>query len=194
MFIRNRCPSKSLEDITPIEDWTGRKPYVGFMRIFGSKVVALKKRPGRNKLEPKGESYILVGYSTESKAYRLWKPGTKIVIKHRDVRFTEEIANELSQNESNTFINPDVVSHFTEPEEVIDNQGGIDEDVQDDWHTPITTSQQDKRGPGRPKLLRTGKPGRPKKLYNALNGETSANAPDEPVTVEEALNRDDANL
>lgn len=93
-FIRNRCPSKRLADTTPMEMWNKRKPYVGFMRIFGSKVIALNKGPRRSKFEPKGESYLLVGYSEESKAYRLWKPGTRQVIKRRDVRFNEKLSEE----------------------------------------------------------------------------------------------------
>jgi len=41
------------------------------MRKIGSKAFALEKRGGRGKFEPKGMEYILVGYSNESKAYRL---------------------------------------------------------------------------------------------------------------------------
>lgn len=90
-YIRNRCPTKVLENLTPIEAWSNEKPYVGFMRIFGSKVIALEKKPSRGKFEPKGKKYILVGYSQESKAYRLWNPGTKTILKRRDVRFMEDL-------------------------------------------------------------------------------------------------------
>lgn len=48
-FIRNRCPTKCLNNKTPIEAWTDNKPYVGFFRIFGSKVIALNKGPKRGK-------------------------------------------------------------------------------------------------------------------------------------------------
>lgn len=64
-YIRNRCPTKILENSTPIEDWSTEKPYVGFMRIFGSKVIALEKKQSRGKFEPKRKKYILVGYSQE---------------------------------------------------------------------------------------------------------------------------------
>jgi len=60
---------------------------VGFFRIFGSKVIALNKGSKRGKFLQKGEKYILVEYSEESKAHRLWKPGTRSVIKSRDVKF-----------------------------------------------------------------------------------------------------------
>jgi len=64
---------------------------VGFFRIFGSKIIALNKGPKSGKFLQKEEKYILVGYSEESKAYRLWKPGSRTVIKSRDVKFYEEI-------------------------------------------------------------------------------------------------------
>lgn len=86
--IRNRCLTRILNDVT-YEEWTGEKPYVGYMRKFGSKVIALKKTHRDNKFSPKGEEYILVGYSQESKAYRLWIRGTKTVVKRKDVQFIE---------------------------------------------------------------------------------------------------------
>lgn len=60
-YIRNRCPTKSNENTTPYEIWTNEKPYVGFMRKYGSKVIALEKGRKRSKLEPRGKEYILVG-------------------------------------------------------------------------------------------------------------------------------------
>lgn len=67
------------------------------MRIFDSKVIALNKEARRNKFEPKGDEYILVDYSEESKAYRLWKPKTRKVIKSRDVRFNEKLSEETTE-------------------------------------------------------------------------------------------------
>lgn len=61
-FIRNRCPTECL-DKTPFEAWTNKKPYIGFLRIFGSQVIALNKGPRKGKFHPKGDRYILVGYS-----------------------------------------------------------------------------------------------------------------------------------
>lgn len=69
---------------------SGKKPYVGYMRVFGSKVVALKKRPGQGKFDPKSKEYTIVGYSQESKSYRLWD-GSHTIIKRRDVRFLEDL-------------------------------------------------------------------------------------------------------
>lgn len=91
VFLRNRCPSKANGKMTPYELWSGRKPNVNFFRIFGSYATFLKKGPGISKLDPKGGEGIIVGYSTEAKAYRLWIPNTTKIIKSRDVRFIEDL-------------------------------------------------------------------------------------------------------
>lgn len=81
VFLRNRCPSKSNNGIIPYELWSNRKPNVKFFRIFGFQVTFLKKR----------EKVIFIGYSGESKTYRLQIPSTRKVIKSRDVRFIEKV-------------------------------------------------------------------------------------------------------
>ncbi|UYV83109.1 hypothetical protein LAZ67_22002237 [Cordylochernes scorpioides] len=97
-YIRNRCP-KLNECKTPHELFTKRKPVVYHLKIIGSKSFAVNNRPNRSKFAPRSEEYKLIGYFTESKAYRLWKPGTRTIIKSRDVRFIEpelsKIRNEV---------------------------------------------------------------------------------------------------
>ncbi|KAH8323053.1 hypothetical protein KR067_006770, partial [Drosophila pandora] len=46
--------------------------------------------------------------------------------------------------------------------------------------------EEARRGPGRPKIIRSGKPGRPKKQYNILGALVSENVPI-PLTCKEAL-------
>lgn len=69
---------------TPFEACTGCKSFVDYLRTIGSKVIVLDKTHKREKFQSKGEEFTLVGYSEESKAYRLWKRGTNTVIKARD--------------------------------------------------------------------------------------------------------------
>src|SRR3954462_3463128 len=72
-YIRNRCISKALDThkTTPEEVWTGKKPHIEHLRVFGCDAYALIK-DHQHKLHPKGEKCILVGYEENSKAYRLW--------------------------------------------------------------------------------------------------------------------------
>lgn len=184
-YIRNRCPTKALANSTPIEVWSTEKPYVGFMRIFGSKVVALEKKPSRGKFEPKGKEYILVGYSQESKAYRLWNPGTKTIVKRRDVRFVEDLKEKMNDTEEDedftALLNPDwhesKKSQKAEPEESIitgkindntNSEQDLDDDTEETEQVQMDTPKTSKRGPGRPKLLKTGKRGRPRKIHHEI--------------------------
>ncbi|KAK8652167.1 hypothetical protein V6N13_061189 [Hibiscus sabdariffa] len=65
-FTLNRVPSKSVQK-TPHEMWTGRRPNMSFMKIWGCK--AYVKHHMSTKLEPKSEKCTFVGYSKETKGY-----------------------------------------------------------------------------------------------------------------------------
>jgi hypothetical protein len=36
IYLSNRCPTKSLNDMTPQEAWSRRKPNVSHLKVFGS--------------------------------------------------------------------------------------------------------------------------------------------------------------
>ncbi|KAJ9536490.1 hypothetical protein OSB04_un000327 [Centaurea solstitialis] len=57
--ILNRVPTKSVER-TPYEIWTGKKPKLSFLKIWGCEVYV--KRPTSEKLKPKTDKCIFVGY------------------------------------------------------------------------------------------------------------------------------------
>ncbi|KAK8590159.1 hypothetical protein V6N13_088942 [Hibiscus sabdariffa] len=65
-FTLNRVPSKSVQK-TPHEMWTGRRPNMSFMKIWGCK--AYVKHQMSTKLEPKSEKCTFVGYPKETKRY-----------------------------------------------------------------------------------------------------------------------------
>ncbi|KAL0276778.1 UNVERIFIED_CONTAM: hypothetical protein PYX00_004278 [Menopon gallinae] len=173
-YLRNRCPTRALNDRTPFEAWSGKKPYVGFLRIIGSKAVVLNKGQKRGKFEAKGETYVLVGYSQESKAYRLWKRGTNTIIKSRDVKFFEEVTDEDGGKFHPFELYEDTHRDTGEDEDATsatDEEPISDEEADPQRNQRIRPSSsgsahRTRRGPGRPKKLRTGKPGRPKKVYH----------------------------
>lgn len=68
-FLRNRCATKCFNGVMSFEIWIQRKPYVGFYRTISSKAIALNKGQRGRKFRSKGDEYLLVGYSEESKAY-----------------------------------------------------------------------------------------------------------------------------
>jgi len=66
-----RSTTKNLDGMTLIEAWSKKKPYDGHLRTIGSKAIVLNKDEKRGKFQPKGDEYILIGYSAESKASSL---------------------------------------------------------------------------------------------------------------------------
>jgi hypothetical protein len=90
VYIQNRCPHKVLEAKTPEEFFTGCKPSVDNLKIFGSLVYIHIPKEKRTKVDPSGKKGIFVGYSETSKAYRIYIPGQKFIEVSRDVTFHEE--------------------------------------------------------------------------------------------------------
>jgi len=82
-------PLKRLKGKTPAELWTGKKPNVEMLRIYGSKAYVHINEQFRSKFESKSKQMILVGYEPKRKAYRLWLPGSNKVEISRDVIIVE---------------------------------------------------------------------------------------------------------
>jgi hypothetical protein len=57
---------------TPYEILNGRKPNIAYFRVFGCKFYILKKGTRLRKFEKKYDEGFLLGYSTTSKAYKVW--------------------------------------------------------------------------------------------------------------------------
>jgi hypothetical protein len=65
VYIHNRSPSSSIPKKTPYELWTGRKPNVAHFIVFGEVAFSLIPSCKRQKLDPRAQKVLLVGYSTE---------------------------------------------------------------------------------------------------------------------------------
>jgi hypothetical protein len=71
IYVQNRSPHCILKDMTPEGAFSGKKPNVENLRIFGCPVYSHIPKDKRNKLESLGKKGIFVGYSDSSKAYRI---------------------------------------------------------------------------------------------------------------------------
>jgi hypothetical protein len=71
VYIKNRCPTKALDSKTPQEAWSGRKPDVSHLRVFGCKAFAHVPDEKRTKLESKSMPCVFFGYYEGTKAYCL---------------------------------------------------------------------------------------------------------------------------
>ena len=89
-YLRNRSPTKAVNGMTPYEAWSGQKPRVDHLRIFGCQAFAHIPKDERKKLDSKSKKCILMGYGTSTKGYRLYDLLKRKVIFSRDVIFNEQ--------------------------------------------------------------------------------------------------------
>ena len=99
IYILNRSPTKALRSMTPYEAWHKRKPRVEHLKVFGCIAYAHIPKENRDKLDGKGEKCIFIGYSDESKGYRLYQPESKKLIISRDVIFDEKAQWQWNEND-----------------------------------------------------------------------------------------------
>ena len=75
--------------MTPEDAFTGRRPDVEHIRIFGCSTFSHVPSERRTKLDPTTQQGILVGYVELYKAYRIYIPSLRRVVVSRGVRFEE---------------------------------------------------------------------------------------------------------
>jgi hypothetical protein len=61
VYVLNRCPTKSVDGMTPFEAWHRRKPTVHHLRTFRCIVYVRNTMPHLKKLEDHGRKMIFVG-------------------------------------------------------------------------------------------------------------------------------------
>ena len=86
-FTLNRVPSKSV-DKTPYEIWTGKIPSLSFLKIWGCEVFV--KRLQSDKLTPKSDKCIFVGYPKETLGYYFYNRSEGKVFVARNRVFLEK--------------------------------------------------------------------------------------------------------
>ena len=72
VYLRNRSPTTAVHGKTPFEAWTKEKPDVGHLKAFGYLCYAHIAKDERQKFDGKAKRCIMLGYGTETKAYRLY--------------------------------------------------------------------------------------------------------------------------
>ncbi|CAO2163650.1 unnamed protein product [Urochloa humidicola] len=74
---------------TPYELLIGRKPNISYFRVFGSKCYILRKGTRLSKFGSKCDEGFLLGYSSNSKSYRVYNKSKGFVEETYDVEFDE---------------------------------------------------------------------------------------------------------
>ena len=83
VYLINRCPTKALQNQTPIIAWSRRKQSLRHLKVFGYICYSQVPKEKKHKLDETSEKCIFTGYSSQSKGYRLYSlKSNKIVISH----------------------------------------------------------------------------------------------------------------
>src|SRR3954467_13728813 len=94
-FTLKRAPSKSVET-TQSELWFGKKPKLSFLKVWGNDAYVKRLHP--DKLKPKSEKYVFIGYPKETVGYTLYRrsEGKIFVAKNGSFLEKEFLSKEVS--------------------------------------------------------------------------------------------------
>ncbi|KAK8556166.1 hypothetical protein V6N13_064247 [Hibiscus sabdariffa] len=167
-FTLNRVPSKSVQK-TPHEMWTGRRPNMSFMKIWGCK--AYVKHQMSTKLEPKSEKCTFVGYPKETKGYYFYNEN-KVFVARTGVFLEKEFL--MNSGKGRNIGLEEVQQQVIEPEVERISQA-VEENPTDLETQPLRRSTRERHEPERYGFLVT------------THGDVILVDQDEPKTYQEAV-------
>nr|GFB12068.1 hypothetical protein [Tanacetum cinerariifolium] len=99
-FTQNRSLVIPRHKKTPYHVINDRKPLVKFFHIFGSVCYIVRDGENLDKMKEKGDECIFVGYSNQSRAYRVFNKRTRVIMESIHVNFDELPQMASDQNSS----------------------------------------------------------------------------------------------
>jgi transposase InsO family protein len=90
VYILNRVPSKAVTK-TPYELWTGKKPSIRHMHVWGCPAEARPYKPHEGKLDARTVSCYFVGYAERSRGYKFYNPISRTIFETGNARFLEDV-------------------------------------------------------------------------------------------------------
>jgi hypothetical protein len=180
-YLVNRSPSSVLDDKTPHEVWSRKKPSLQHLRVFGCDAHVHVPKENRSKLDKKVEKCIFIGYKYGVKGYKIWNPETKKTIYSRDVVFRE--LKDVSKQE--------FLPTQDEPEKIeLDLDDAKSESSEEE-------EAEEEEEPHTPVLRRSGRDRRKPERYSPPDFRSNfalSITDDDPKTVREAMNSEDSKL
>ena len=91
-YILNRVLIRPILKKTPYEIWHGRRPNIGYFHVFGCKCfVHNNDKNNLGKFDAKADEGIFLGYSTTSRAYRIFNKCSLVIEESIHVVFDESV-------------------------------------------------------------------------------------------------------
>src|SRR5580765_4598794 len=180
VYVLNRTGNSDHEGKTPYDLWYDKTPNINHLKIFGSEVYVHVPKEKRRKWDKKGRKGIFIGYSEETKGYRICFNGREVSLS-RDVIFKEATEIEIKTEEEET-----TSEMVAESEE---NNSGYEENVErEEIIEELNQSTDQTQELSKIKLRDRQNIAKPVR-YRA---ETYYSKSDDPVTYEEAISQDNS--
>ncbi|KAI3715407.1 hypothetical protein L6452_22389 [Arctium lappa] len=94
-YVQNRVLIVKSQGKTPYELFNKKKPFNGFFKPFGCPCTILNTKTHLGKFDCKADDGFLVGYSSQSKAYRVFNTSSRIIEESDNVKCNESTPNKL---------------------------------------------------------------------------------------------------
>ena len=113
VYLLNRLPTKAVVDKTPFEGWWGRKPNLGYLKVFGCTTHVRTSGPHLKKLEDRSKAMVYLGVDEGCKAHRLLDVSCNKIVVSRDIVCEEAVpwnwnANAMEEHSTEFTVNDDV--------------------------------------------------------------------------------------
>ncbi|GLC52651.1 hypothetical protein PLESTB_000653600 [Pleodorina starrii] len=144
-LLRNVTPTSD-SALTPWERFTGQKPDLSRLRVFGSIAYVMVPSQKRKKLDPVAIKGVMVGYEWGLSAWRIWDPIAQKLHLSTDVVFNEQRrwgcdTQHYSDSDSDS-------SSYLGPEEEEEDESGPDTDPDADGDGPGADEEDESSGDG----------------------------------------------
>ncbi|KAI3681162.1 hypothetical protein L6452_35946 [Arctium lappa] len=94
-YVQNRVLVVKPKNKTPYDILNKIKPFIGFFKPFGCPCTILNTKTHLGKFDSKSDDGFLVGYSSQSKAYRVFNSSSRIIEESDNVKCNENTPNPI---------------------------------------------------------------------------------------------------
>ncbi|GJY33124.1 putative ribonuclease H-like domain-containing protein [Tanacetum coccineum] len=149
-YVLNRVLVTKPQNKTPYELLIGNSPSISFMRPFGCPLTILNTLDSLGKFDGKSDEGYLLGYSTTSKAFRVYNKRTKRVEENLHIDFLEDQPN-VAGTGPNWMFDLDFLTNSMNYIPVsVENQVNVDAGTQDSY---VAGSSGKDKGPTQEYIL-----------------------------------------
>ncbi|GJS29887.1 putative ribonuclease H-like domain-containing protein [Tanacetum coccineum] len=149
-YVLNRVLVTKPQNKTPYELLIGKSPSISFMRPFGCPLTILNTLDSLGKFDGKSDEGYLLGYSTSSKAFRVYNKRTKRVEENLHINFLEDQPN-VAGTGPNWMFDLDFLTNSMNYIPVsVENQVNVDAGTQDSY---VAGSSGKDKGPTQEYIL-----------------------------------------